>query len=132
MPEFRRADIIAGALTAAVLTVVWPAVSQAWLALLRPLALAAAGGGAASGPTGASVVLPLALGLLVALPIDARRKLRFSATMVGVTLGAELVLVVVGAALHMSPAFMTVAAGAVQNIAPLAVLLAAVAPMRRA
>lgn len=129
MPRFRRADVLWALGVGVALIAVWPTLSAWWMSVLKAVAMPLAAGGEVAGPAGASVVLPLVLAALVALPLPVVERLRLGGIALGGSLGAELALVAVGATLHLGSGVMSVAGGLAQVAIPVAVLLVA---LRRA
>jgi len=122
--KWRRGDIIAGIVAAVVLVWAWPTLSAAWVGMLQVLVAPLAGGSPVALPPSASDVLPLVLAVIVAIPSTVRNRATYAGIAVALTLGAELLVVLVGMLLHPTPSVMTVLGSLAQNLVPIGVLVA--------
>jgi len=121
--RWRRGDIIAGIVAAVVLVWAWPTPSTAWVGMLQAVVTPLADGGPVALPPSASDVLPLVLAAIVAIPGTIRRKAAYAGIAVALTLGAELLVIIVGMQLHPSASAMTVLGSLAQNLVPVGVLI---------
>lgn len=104
----------------------WPALSASWIAFVRPIAVAASGANTVYGPKSASATLAAAIVIMLALPLDLRRRLALIVATSLATFAVEFAFVVVGARLGLSASTMAVLGGLSQDMVPAAgVLLAA-------
>lgn len=132
MIKLRRRDVVVGIATGLALVSAWPVLSQAWIGVLKAVAAPAASGGEVYGPAAASAALPIALAVLVALPLPAKRTWWYASVTLAAALTGELLLVVLGAAAHIPGDVMSVGGGLVQNAIPLVMVLLAMAEARAA
>lgn len=115
--------IFAGVLAAGVLLLVWPVFSRAWTGALTGLSLAISSDAPAMVPAQSSVLLPVVVGFIVALPESMARRSRLLAAAVGLTLAGEIAIVLLGLWLGGFDVVMQSLRGLVQYAIPMSVAI---------
>lgn len=108
----------------------WSPFSQTWSSLCAGVSFRASGGASVASPAQASVLLPLVIGLVIAMPLPMPQRLRFAGLAVACTLGAELVLLVGGGVLGLPIDAMQAARGVAEYVVPACVLALAMSASR--
>lgn len=123
--------LLALALLASLLFV-WAGISAAWSGFVTSAGLLVSGGASDLHSPGASLLLPIVCAALVLVDLAWRRQAFWISMALLLTLGVELLLVVIGAAVHAPIALVAIPADVVQIIAPVGVLALALAEAREA